>query len=224
MKLALELMIYFLILLAYGSQVVLALRCFKCESDRSWIECDLDEKKTVEECSEEQIRCSSIMLRANPREKLKYSKGCVNRLHNPCHQKRVDDCRSTFCDSELCNFALTPEATLIASGFRCFRCNSTKSWDDCVSKAEEVFCNTGYRKCFKMKFRRDNGVIEYSKGCTVPLDNSSTTRRLADRRDLYLCGQHLCNGATIVCSPMMVIFGPLLLVMMVLFFYLKTVC
>ena len=160
------------------------------------------------------------MERKNPRERVEYRKDCANRLENPCHEKRVEDCRSTLCDGDLCNFALTPSATLIASGFRCFRCISEKSWDDCVEKAEEIICETGYRKCYKLEFKRENGVTEYIKDCTVPLacGNSSINMPQAERRNIQCCGQHLCNGASIKSSPV-AIFGLLLLVITVVFLF-----
>ena len=198
----------------------LAIHCFKCTSPTSWSHCDLlVNQEANRDCPAEKIRCIAVMERKNPRERVEYRKDCANRLENPCHEKRVEDCRSTLCDGDLCNFALTPSATLIASGFRCFRCISTKSWDDCVEKAEEIICDTGYRKCYKLEFKRENGVTEYIKDCTVPLacGNSSINMPQAERRNIKCCGQHLCNEASIKSSPV-AIFGPLLLVIVVFLF------
>lgn len=224
MKLGLESMICFVVLLAHVLQVALAIHCFKCHSEMSWSDCDLDlNVKPDRDCPEDKIRCMAVMERESPREKMVYKKDCAHRLFNPCHERRVEDCRSTLCDSDLCNFALTPEATLIASGFRCFRCKSTKSWDDCVEKAEEIFCNTGYRKCYKLEFRKKEGT-EYIKDCTVPLacGNSSINMPQAANRTIHCCGQHLCNGTGILSSPMVIV-GPLLLLIVVFLFDLKTI-
>lgn len=159
------------------------------------------------------------MQRESPRDKVTYKKDCAGRLFNPCNGKRVEDCRSTLCDKDLCNFALTPSATLIASGFRCYWCQSTKSWDDCVDSQQEIFCGTGFRKCFKLEFKKPGGVIEYTKGCAVPLacGNSSINMPQAEARNIYCCGQHICNGASTSSSPI-VLFGPLLLVIVIVVF------
>ena len=136
------------------------------------------------------------MARDNPRDKIKYEKKCATRLENPCHGKRVEDCQVTLCDKDLCNFAITPGATLIASGFRCMQCNSTISWEDCEEHAVEVFCGAGLRKCFKLEFQKSDRT-EYVKGCTVPLvcGNSSQHMPNADDRTIKCCGQHICNEA-----------------------------
>ena len=130
------------------------------------------------------------------RDRIEYKKRCVSRLDNPCREKRLEECQITLCDKDLCNFALTPTATLIASAFRCKQCESKISWGDCDDNAVEVFCGAGFRKCFKRRYSEpEDHVTKYSKGCTVPLacGDSSGEMPNADQRTIYCCGQHVCN-------------------------------
>lgn len=155
------------------------------------------------------------MSRGSPRDKTTYKKRCAKRLENPCHDKRKEDCQATLCDKDLCNFALAPCATLIAAAFRCYKCNSTISWADCDENAVEIFCGAGYRKCFKLEFQK-SGIMEYTKGCTVPLACGDSADQMpnADDRGILCCGQNLCNGASISSIPI-VYFGALFLVSMI---------
>lgn len=195
---------------------VLAIYCFKCDSYTSWSACDLELNKNKRKCTESgQTRCLAVMERENPRSKIKYIKKCATRLENPCHDKRVEDCQATLCDKDLCNFALTPTATLIASAYRCKECNSTISWADCDYHAVEVFCGAGFRKCFKLEFKK-SGKMQYTKGCTVPLACGNSSRHMPDANDrnIQCCGQHICNEARTNSAPV-VFFGALFFVSIV---------
>lgn len=129
------------------------------------------------------------------RDKIKYEKRCVNRLESPCKEKRLEECKVTLCDKELCNFAITPTATLVASSFRCKFCQSNVSFDDCDKNALEIYCGAGFRKCFKSTFKFKNGKTEYAKGCTVPLACGPSQEKMPnnDSRTIECCGQHVCN-------------------------------
>lgn len=145
-------------------------------------------------CPGQHQRCAAVMEAPTRRDKIQYKKKCASRLDNPCRERRLEECKITLCDKDLCNFALTPTATLIASAFRCKQCESKISWGDCDNKAVEVFCGAGFRKCFKRRYSEDQ-VTVYSKGCTVPLacGNSSDKMPNADKRSINCCGQHVCN-------------------------------
>ena len=190
----------------------LAIYCFHCESEVSWADCDLNLKEERTCQGPDQTRCIAVMARTSPIHKTTYKKQCASRLENPCNGKRKEDCQATLCDKDLCNFALSPQSTLIAAEFRCFKCSSTISWEDSDENAIEVFCGVGYRKCFKLEFKKI-GMIQYYKGCTVPLACGDSADQMpnADDREILCCGQRLCNGASIptVC------FGALLLVSMI---------
>ena len=177
----------------------MAIYCFNCESRVSWSDCDLKLNATERTCAgPHETRCIAVTSRPTPRDETTYKKGCATRLHNPCNDKRKEDCESTLCDKDLCNFALSPGATHIAAGFRCYVCASTVSWKDCDRNAVEVYCGVGYRKCFKRELKKSGG-IEYSKGCTVPLACGDSAKLMpdAENREILCCGQHLCNGAGI---------------------------
>ena len=177
----------------------MAILCFKCESEVSWADCDLMLTEKDRTCSgPHDTRCMAVMERPSPRDKTKYKRSCTTRLNNPCDGKRKEECQVTLCDKDLCNFALRPEATLIAAAFRCYECASIISWEDCDQNAVEVSCGAGYRKCFKLEFEK-SGIIEYYKGCTVPLACGESAERMpnADDREILCCGQMLCNRAGI---------------------------
>jgi len=189
------------------------IHCFNCDSEVSWADCDLDLNETERTCSgSDKTRCIAEMSRENPRDKTKYKKSCTTRLNNPCDDKRKEDCQATMCDKDLCNFALSPGATLLPAGFRCYKCASTISWEDCDQNAVEIYCGVGYRKCSKLEFKK-SGLVEYYKGCTVPLacGDSAALMPNAEDRGILCCGQNLCNGAGITT----VYFGVLLLVSMI---------
>ena len=177
----------------------MAIHCFNCKSEISWADCDLSLNGTERTCSKpDHTRCMAVMKRENPGDKTSYEKGCATRLENPCDEKRKEDCQATMCDKDLCNFAVSPQSTLIAAGFRCYKCLSTISWKDCDKKAVEIFCGAGFRKCSKIEFKT-SGIIEYSKGCNVPLACGDSADQMpnADDRGIWCCGQLLCNGASI---------------------------
>ena len=168
--------------------------CLECNSEVSWSECDL-EQNYKKYCNGYYQRCASIMKAETRRDKIKYHKKCVGRLESPCKERRTEECKVTFCDKDLCNFAITPTATLIASSFRCKQCQSNVSWDDCENNEVEIFCGAGFRKCFKSTFDIKNGKTEYSKGCTVPLACGESQYKMpnAASRTIECCGQHVCN-------------------------------
>ena len=186
----------------------------------SWSDCDVNVDNP--ECKEpNKERCGAQMVAETQRDKIEYRKACYDRLTNPCHEKRIDECRITLCEKDLCNFALTPTATLIASAFRCIKCNSTISWEDCDDQGEEIICGAGFRKCSKLEHKKE-GFIEYSKGCIVPLACGETGDKHmpdAKNREMYCCGQHFCNrvginrasnfffGALLLSSMMLVLFS-----------------
>lgn len=202
-----------ILLLAYVLRAGLAIFCFNCESEISWADCDLRLNETERTCSgPDDTRCLAVMERKSPRDKTKYIKKCTTRLFNPCDDKRKEECQATLCDTDLCNFALRPQSTLIAAEFRCYKCDSITSWEDCDQNAVEVICGAGYRKCFKLEFQK-SGITEYYKGCTVPLacGDSAELMPNADDRDILCCGQILCNRAGIHTAY----FGALFLVSMI---------
>ena len=188
----------------------------------SWSECDLKMNDNRLCNDKNHKRCAAIMEAETRRDKIKYSKKCIARLENPCHERRREECRITLCDKDLCNFSLTPTATLIASSFKCKKCVSEISFEDCDYHSVVVFCGAGYRKCYKQTFTYQNGITEYRKGCTVPLACGDSQDKLPhkDDRDIQCCGQHICNaGVRVKNGPSMFIAGSLLLgsVMLVVF-------
>ena len=170
--------------------------CLNCKSKISWSDCDIN-TTYKNYCPRPHERCAAFLKAQTRRDRIEYIKQCVPRLDNPCDERRFEECRITFCYKELCNFALTPTATLLASSFRCKQCDSRISWTDCDDKAVEVFCGAGFRKCFRSSYLIADDVTEYSKGCTVPLacGNSSVKMPDAYNRDIKCCGQHVCNTA-----------------------------
>ena len=177
----------------------MAILCFNCESSISWADCDLQLNESKRTCSgPDKTRCMAVMQRESTRLKTTYKKGCSARLNNPCDDKRREECQATLCDKDLCNFALSPDSTLIASAFRCYKCTSTISWEDCDQNAVKVHCGAGYRKCFKLELKK-SGITVYYKGCTVPLACGDSADQMpnADDQSILCCGQILCNRAGI---------------------------
>lgn len=190
----------------------MAIFCFHCESEVSWSDCDLKMNESKRTCSgPHDTRCMALVERPSPRQKTVYKKGCTTRLHNQCDEKRKEDCQVTLCDKDWCNFALSPDSTLIAAGFRCYHCASNISWEDCDQNAVENFCGAGFRKCFKLE-STESGIKEYHKGCIVPLACGDSAKLMpnAKDREIECCGQLLCNRAGIPT----IYFGSLFLVSM----------
>lgn len=188
--------------------------CLKCDSKVSWSQCEIETKADRVCTDSAHKRCAAYMEAKEKRDKISYHKRCFDRLENPCHGVRIDQCRVTICDKDLCNFSLTPTATLLASSFRCRQCESNISWSHCDRNSVEVFCGAGYRKCYKEEYKRSDGVMEYAKGCTVPAacgeENLAKMPDAENREYFHCCGQHICNSVVRKSSSIFVI-GALLL-------------
>ena len=92
---------------------------------------------------------------------------------------------------------------------KCYRCFTTKDWDECKDIQEEFECPGELDLCYKRYFDGQEGNIQakfYSKGCT-----SSKTECKDLNEDLYnvekfgsgtdckidICKGNLCNAAAV---------------------------
>ena len=94
---------------------------------------------------------------------------------------------------------------LAVYGLKCYKCASTKSWDDCVSLEKETTCPTGFDRCLKgyVHFKDDGANVEgFEKAClTAALCDSTDKIDLCkgDGRecDINCCSGDLCNAAAL---------------------------
>jgi len=96
--------------ISFGS----ALKCYRCESSKSWGECD-DSAKNIITCSAQQSRCGKVFKRAD--QISTFARGCLSAKE--CHdgseyfeicrkaQERGSKvtCQMSCCSSDLCNGA-----------------------------------------------------------------------------------------------------------------------
>ena len=93
--------------------------------------------------------------------------------------------------------------SISACGLQCYKCLSTKSWDDCESAKEVVNCSSSDNRCFKayVNIKDDGKSVEgYNKGCDSADDCKTATDTEACKKGtckIDCCSGDLCNAGTI---------------------------
>ncbi|KAL9985861.1 hypothetical protein ACROYT_G008310 [Oculina patagonica] len=90
-------------------------------------------------------------------------------------------------------------------GLKCYKCQTTKDWDDCDKIKTEETCASGFDRCGKAHVEGKSGetsVSLYVKGCatssqcdpdTSPLCKSSDPLDKFCKCNLNCCTDDLCN-------------------------------
>lgn len=92
----------------------------------------------------------------------------------------------------------------IACGLKCYRCVSTKSWDDCADVKKEMDCPSGLDRCYK-GFADVKGegasVKAYEKGClsAAVCDTFQKSDFCKGKGECKIdcCTGDLCNAAAV---------------------------
>ena len=90
-------------------------------------------------------------------------------------------------------------------GLKCYRCVSTKSWDDCADVKKEVTCSSGFDRCVKAyaDVKTEGASVEaYEKGCfTEELCKSVVDKvpfcKGKGECKINCCSGDLCNAAAL---------------------------
>ena len=92
---------------------------------------------------------------------------------------------------------------LVGYGLKCYRCVSTKSWDDCASVKKEVNCSADENRCSKA-FASDKkdgvSVDDYDKGCLSAADCDAFPKTDFCKENeckIDCCTGDLCNTAAL---------------------------
>ena len=88
---------------------------------------------------------------------------------------------------------------------KCYKCVTTKGWDDCKDIRTEMDCPAGYDRCYKGSAHvKDEGasVEEYGKGCMTKETCNTDLSTIAfckgkGKCKLDCCSGDLCNVATL---------------------------
>ena len=90
------------------------------------------------------------------------------------------------------------------NGLKCYKCLSTKSWDDCEDVKKETTCVGGFDRCVKVYANVKKGgasVESYEKGCFTEalcnnIDQISVCKDGGECK-VSCCTGDLCNGAAV---------------------------
>ena len=94
---------------------------------------------------------------------------------------------------------------LAGYGLKCYKCGSTKSWDDCEDVQEEMTCLAGFDRCLKgyAHVKGDGASVEgFEKGCfTAELCDKTEKIELCKgegrKCEINCCSGDLCNAAAV---------------------------
>lgn len=98
-----------------------------------------------------------------------------------------------------------PNVFFSGYGLKCYKCVSTKSWDDCADVKEEMTCPAGFDRCLKgyEHVKGDGASVEgFAKGClTAELCENTHKIDLCKGEDreceINCCSGDLCNAAAL---------------------------
>ncbi|XP_078360536.1 uncharacterized protein LOC144644860 isoform X2 [Oculina patagonica] len=92
----------------------------------------------------------------------------------------------------------------VGYGLKCYRCVSTKSWDDCEDVKKEMDCPASYDRCYKgyANVKTEGASIEgFEKGCfTADLCDATDKIDFCKGKGeckIDCCSGDLCNAAAI---------------------------
>ncbi|XP_073238825.1 uncharacterized skeletal organic matrix protein 2-like [Porites lutea] len=171
--------------------------CYYCRTKSGWDDCSSRMEEIT--CPAEKDACAKLYFEG----KLNYTdiKGYVK------------DCSvKSACNQDLCK-TLQPGATFNkcevhcceGHGLECFKCVSSKSWDDCDSNKQVMTCPSSYDVCGKISCEgKSKGVpskffveacLAYSK-CNREVCRKVATKSVTiDKCHVTCCKSDLCNGA-----------------------------
>ncbi|KAJ7375931.1 hypothetical protein OS493_037950 [Desmophyllum pertusum] len=89
-------------------------------------------------------------------------------------------------------------------GLKCYKCTSTKSWDDCASVKIEKTCSSGEDRCTKAYFKGKSegaSVEGFAKDChsAADCDGFEKSDLCKDMKECKVncCSSDLCNAAAL---------------------------
>ncbi|XP_078356248.1 uncharacterized protein LOC144641068 [Oculina patagonica] len=97
----------------------------------------------------------------------------------------------------------------VGDGTKCYRCSSTKDWDECEDIEEEYDCPEDEDQCYKLFFNGEKGHKQaetYIKGCTASdkctqlNEELCRTEEFGDpgiKCEITWCTGDLCNAAAL---------------------------
>lgn len=93
----------------------------------------------------------------------------------------------------------------VGYGLKCYKCVSTKSWDDCEDVKAEMTCPTGFDRCLKgyVHYKVQGASVEgFEKGCLTAelcqnFDKIAFCEGEGRKCEINCCSGDLCNAATL---------------------------
>ena len=87
---------------------------------------------------------------------------------------------------------------------KCYKCVSTKSWDDCANVKEEMDCPASFDRCYKASADAKGGgvsVEEFAKGCLTAAFCDATEKidfcKGKGECKINCCSGDLCNDTAV---------------------------
>ncbi|KAL9988448.1 hypothetical protein ACROYT_G002895 [Oculina patagonica] len=175
--------------------------CYQCLSNYGWDDCAA--KQTVTDCPVGKDHCGVGILEVyNPDSGeyfIFYAKDCSSssecwsfQTSRECNEVRdqnpgtIVSCQGFCCSGDNCNEANSPPAQTVQ--LKCYACQSSTGWDDCVSAQKEMTCALGNDRCgsvFVDVKSSAGSAATYAKGC---LSHSECVG------GVDCCSGNLCNS------------------------------
>ena len=88
---------------------------------------------------------------------------------------------------------------------KCYKCASTKSWDDCEDVKKEITCPAGYDRCLKgyVHYKEEGASLEgFEKNCLTTalcenFDSLDLCKGEGRKCEIDCCSGDLCNAAAL---------------------------
>lgn len=103
-----------------------------------------------------------------------------------------------------CSQKLTTNVFLTGYGLKCYKCFSTKSWDDCADVKKEITCPASFDRCYKGYADVKGGdasVEAFEKGCLTAALCDATEKidfcKGKGECKINCCSWDLCNAAAL---------------------------
>ena len=96
----------------------------------------------------------------------------------------------------------------LGGALKCYRCSSTKDWDECVDIQQDFDCPDEADQCYKLLFKGEKDHVQeenYKKGCTTSDNCTQLNEELCRMKEfgpgttceISWCIGDLCNAAAL---------------------------